>query len=70
MPDVFALYVAAHRHALRQLITGCDPVEVEAAATGLRYLDPSHPVLPALYDKVEGLKKLNSASIREMSDAA
>jgi hypothetical protein len=34
MTDVFALYVAAHRHALRQLITGCDPVEVEAAATG------------------------------------
>jgi len=62
MKDVFALYVAAHRHALRQLITGDNPAEIEAAANGLRYLDPSHPVIPALYGKVEGLRTLHGTT--------
>ena len=69
MPDVFALYVAAHRHALRQLITGNDPAEIEAAANGLRYLDPTHPAIPALDGKVKGLRP-NPAPAEEMFDAA
>ena len=70
MPDVFALYVAAHRHALRQLITGADPVEVQAAADSLRYLDPSHPAISALYGKARGLRMLISVSAEERSDGA
>jgi hypothetical protein len=70
MPDVFALYVAAHRHALRQLITGADPVEVQAAADGLRYLDPTHPAISSLCSKAESLRTLASSSTQERSDAA
>jgi len=70
MPDVFALYVAAHRHALRQLITGADPFEAQAAADGLRHLDPTHPVISSLCSKAEGLRTVASSSTWEEPDAA
>jgi hypothetical protein len=55
---------------LRQLITGADPFEVQAAADGLRHLDPTHPVISSLCSKAEGLRTVASSSTWEEPDAA
>ena len=52
LSDVVTLYVAALRRAVHQLTDGREPAEIEAAAQELEELDPDHPAIPALYERV------------------
>lgn len=51
MLDAVAIYAGVVRRAVEQLTRGKDPGQIEAAAEQLRYLDPTHPALPALYER-------------------
>ena len=52
LTDVVSIYVAALQRAVEQLTEGQEPAEIEAAADLLRELDPGHPAIPALYERV------------------
>ncbi|KAA2235057.1 hypothetical protein [Salinarimonas soli] len=52
MTDAVSIYVAALQRAVEQLTQGREPAEIEAAADLLKELDPSHPAIPALYERV------------------
>jgi regulator of protease activity HflC (stomatin/prohibitin superfamily) len=51
------VYIVVLRRAVHQLIHGTRSDEIEITAARLRILDPGHPVLPALDERVRATRE-------------